>query len=527
MWSRIAFVASVILLMGTVPSCSSPTVPSPTASTVDADEMVGRPADRSEASEGASPRRGELWYHLVPREASLKIHLRLIEPASTTTLFLPGSWAGHDDFADRISVEGAYGPEGTLAFSVDRGQGRIDVEAGDSDWLELSYVVDTAEKRPPKNRFVPWSTDEAFFAYAPTFLVLPGARIARSMRDIPVEIHAPSHWDLIATWPLASQQLDGDNRQISGFVAEDIRALRDAFVGGGQQWTSHEQSLSDAELTLTLGGDFAVDEQALLEATAELTANYVERFGGYHQVAGLILPLPADASNRRHGSGRRGGFVLEIPTDHPLDDDLLLLIAHEAFHMWNGHRLIPDADARSQTIWFMEGVTHYVALKTLSNLGLVDDRFVRSELAQAGQFYRRNPLVTGGEVRSVDRTRLPYDRGLLIAVAIDVSLRKYSGGELAVEDWLSTLLSPEYIEEARAYDLDVLRAALADLVDDVATEPLDRYDALVYGEQTIPVGHLFRQMGLHYLDASGDDTARLLPMDGEASTYEALFRSPE
>ncbi len=510
---------AVIAVALSLTGCSSPA-----PSVLGEDEFVGRPASAPRTGEAPAPRHGALWYRIEPHPSKLRVHLRLLDPPPTATFFLPGPWAGHDDFADRITIESAHGPDTALPLTIDHDEGRLDVEAGDVDWAELTYRVDTESARDPSNRFSPWSYDEAFFAYAPTILVLPSAHIADQLLDIPVEVHSPAAWTVAATWPLARHDVDEQRHSsMTGFVAEDIRSLRDAFVSGGLHWERLDAPLPDGELTLTLAGDFTLDSQALMEATTTLTGEYVERFGDHHRISGLILPLDTDNPNARQGSGRRGGFVLEIPTDHPLDEYLLLLMAHEAFHMWNGHSLVPDADSRSDTKWFMEGVTHYVALKTLSQLGLVSERFVRRELARTGQFYLRNPLVSGGTVRPVDRARLPYDRGVLIALAIDRALLEYTDGTLEVEDWIDVLLSPGFADEARAYDSATLRNALDRLVGDVAIEPLHRYDDLVRRDETIDVAGLFHELGLHFLTASGGHSARLLPIDARTAPYETIF----
>ena len=523
-----AALCSVLLLglwivVASVPaltSCSSP----PTA-TVGDDEFVGHPGDNPETTDSPPPRHGAIWYRIEILDDGLSIRIRLLEPPSTATFFMPGPWAGDDEHDRRITIEEAVGSHAAdaLPISVDAESGRIDIDTDGDDWLELSYRVSTEARDHRSHRFAPWHDDSGLFAYGPTIFVLPSSGLAGQLRDIPVELHAPPDWTLSATWPAERRGQNRGDRNTAGFVAEDIRELRDAFVAAGASWTQYETTWSDAALRMTLTADFEFPGHRLHSATAELARAYLDRFGHYNQLSALVTT----SDDGLRGTGRRGGFVLEVPADHEMDDALLILLAHEAFHMWNGHRLVPDADAEDDTRWFKEGLTHYIGIKTLARLGLIDDRSVREELARATQFYMHNPIVAGGNIRAIDRTRLPYDRGLLIALALDVALYEQTGGQLEVEDWITAMLAPEFADDAAGYDPAFLRERLRDATGDEAGPILDRYDALLRSERAVDTGRLFERLGLHYLDPRPGDDARLLPLDGDATVFDALFNSPD
>lgn len=489
------------------------------------DEFVGRPADAPRTSEGPPSRPGEMWYHIEPQNRELTVNIRLLDPPATTTFFLPGPWANHDGFDELITIDEAHGPntQTALPMTIDRGAGRIDIETDDRDWVELSYRVGLPAGADADNPFVPWSKSDQFFAYAPTILVLPSAGIATELRDIPIEVHTPDGWTVSSTWSRERVEDIGANQQVVGFVAEDIRSLRDAYIGAGRHWNGLTAADSDRVVRLTCTTDFAFEDEQLLDAVSRITDYYVEEFSTYEEISAIAVAADDDAS--LGGTGRRGGFVLEIPQDHPLDDALLTLTAHEAFHMWNGHQLVPASDSRDETRWFKEGLTHYVAVKTLARHDLIDASAVRDEFARAGQYYLDNPVITGGRIRPIDRSRLPYDRGLLVALALDVALYEYTDGRLTIEDWIATLLAEPYARDARSYDPGLLRESFRAFTRQYGLGPARRYDELVSHKQTIDVRTLYRKIGLHFIETEDDGPARLLPIEGQTALFDALFHS--
>ncbi len=492
--------------------------------TVGDDEFVGRPAETTaEPAEAPSPLHGTLWYRLEPGDEVITIHLRLMEPPSETTFFLPGPWAERDDFDERIRLDHAHGPgdDTPLPLTVDRDQGRIDVATGDREWVELIYHVETDPRGSGENRFTPWHDDDAFFAYAPTILILPSAAIAHRLRDIPVELHVPANWTVASTWTQKRDGVDG-NRRIAAYLADDIRTLRDAYVGAGDDWRQLESTPTGRPMRLTLTGEFDFDDNEVRNASTELLREYLRQFGLYDEVSAIVHPVD-DSPDNFHGAGRHGGFVLEIPPDSSLDDALLILIAHEALHMWNGHQLVPKPDIEDETQWFKEGLTHYVALKTLARLDLVDTAAIRDELARAAHYYVHNPLVAGGQIRTIDRTRFPYDRGLLIGLVLDAALLQATGGRIEIEDWFRLLLDASVAESNHRYDPEMLRDTFRRLTADFGDEPMRQYDRFVRAGRPLDVHRIFDELGLHFLAAEPDEKARVLPIDDESEPFEQIF----
>ncbi len=499
-----------LIVVASLLACSSsnPSQPGP-------DELVGHPEATATQSDAPPRSTGTFWVHLTPEPTHLDVRLRLLTPPKHTTFFLPDQWAGIDDLGDQIEIKAARTDTGPLPIEIDGPNQRIELRPGEAQWVDIHYRVVT-QSSPSSSAFHPWSSDAAFFAFGPTILLLPSASIARSLRDIPIEVDLPEGWQVATTWPSA----DPETVSPHTFIAPDLQALRDAYIGAGDQWEAHLTRLDDRPMHWVFSDGFAFDHQRLMDDARPLLEAYLHQFGYYDQFSALLKPLANESSDPLRGTGRHGGFVLHLAPSTSLDDDLRILLAHEALHMWNGHLVVPAADARSDVQWFKEGVTHYIAIKTLARLELIEPSTLRRELATAAQFYRHNPLVTGGPARPIDHTRLPYDKGLLIAADLDRALWQASDGKLQIEDWLKALLQPPFKEASRHYDLNLLRESFFWLTDSYPHLHA-HYRHLL--NTSLDIERIFRDMGLHYLEARPDRPARVSPIDDPDAAYPHLF----
>ncbi len=448
--------------------------------------------------------------------------------AAAHLLFLPGQWAGRSDYAQDISIQGAHGPDGPLAFTISRSEGRIDVESSDEQWVQLDYAVELRRRKADLERFHPRYFDRVLFAYGPAFLILPSEQISSQVRDIPIEVRAPSSWHMLATWKQvqarASHAVEGAT--VHGYLAATPGALRDAFIAAGPGLHLEHPATGAHASNLTVGFDpaVAVDRGRFSARIAQLLGAYRQRFGDVGPVSAYVRAISGGSQERR-GVGRRGGFVVEIPADQPLDDQALLLLAHEAFHLWNGHFLTPQPAAERQTRWFKEGITHYMAIKTLASLGLFSRSDVLRELSRSASYYERNPAARGQRSTQTDRARLPYDRGVLLGVGLDAMLLRGSQGRIGLQDWVARLLARRR-RGGGLYDAADLRAALVEVSGSPSSPAVKLWDTYVAGAKTLDPSTIFDLAGLHWLDRGQQEGSRLLPVKRANSPFHKMFPQP-
>jgi predicted metalloprotease with PDZ domain len=510
--------------------------------------MVGRAP-----KPGSRTRHGVLWYQIEASPQELLVHIRLLDPPERTAFFLPTQWAGHADYARAIGIRGARTPDGPTPYTIDRAAGRIDVKSDDARWIQLDYSVELVRRADGRGRFHPRFIDQVLFAYGPAFLVLPSDQIISEMRDILIEVRAPSDWKMLSTWTRlkSTPSTTVKGATVHGFVAETPAALRDAFLAAGARIkierrsgeTGPREASQQGDSAITVGFDPAleVDRAHFSRRVAQILGAYRDGFGDLGAVTAYVRRAPG-AEQERRGVGRRGGFVVEIPAGDSqasaqkdsthgnppqknLSDPILLLLAHEAFHLWNGHYLTPSPAAEPETRWFKEGVTHYMAVKTLAELGLFSRDDVLRELSKSAAYYMRNPAArraTEDRATPTDRARLPYDRGVLLALAIDTFLAEHSDGRIGVHDWIARLLQT-MASRRQDYDLGHLRAAFIEVARSIDAPAPQFWSARVAGPAHLNPAQIFRRAGLHWLHSPQQNRSRLLPLKMPQSPFPRLF----
>jgi predicted metalloprotease with PDZ domain len=451
--------------------------------------------------------------------------VRLLEPPPTASFFLPTSPPPERRTTPGLQVGEAIGPEGSVAAERVVSANRIDIKSRDAPWVEFRYRLNLESAARASHPLAPVVDGSTRLLYMPSILAVPSAQLVRGLRDIPVELHLPSTWRATTTWRSLGTQPSGaePSRNVHGYLADDFRELRDAYLAAGPDLTSITRHSGRHRVEITFGPEFTSGQSAVADAIVPLLAFYRRQFGHLGPVSAFVQARSPNGSKAIHGQGRRGGFVVSMPPGPP-DRSALLLLAHEAFHLWNGHRIVPSPAAEPQTRWFKEGVTHYIALKALYALGIYQRRDVLDEIARAAYLYRRNPAARrGAEADAADRQRLPYDRGLLLGLGLDAALTEASRGEIGIEHWFRRLLRQRHGGPDRLVDTDSLKAAFSEVAPQACGRCRTLWNRHIGEEAPLDLEAIFAHGGLHLLEGSSLEQTRLLPVDKAALPFDAYF----
>lgn len=129
-------------------------------------------------------------------------------------------------------------------------------------------------------------------------------------------------------------------------------------------------------------------------------------------VAVFIFNAPFDA-DYKHGFARPNGIVLQMGKNAASRAaDRRLLIAHELFHLFNGENITFDPHDYAQTAWFREGVTQFIALKTLLKLSYLTRDQILEQLSDSLQ---NHPSLHDD----------PYTHGVFLSLPIEQQWQRF------------------------------------------------------------------------------------------------------
>ncbi len=200
------------------------------------------------------------------------------------------------------------------------------------------------------------------------------------------------------------------------------------------------------------------------------------------------------------------------------------LCSHEYFHLWNVKRITPEKfvpyDLRAEThtglLWVFEGITSYYDHLVLVRSGLITEKSYLEHLARAitrltrsrgrfrqtleessfnawTHFYQQNENSSNAIVSY-------YTKGSLVALALDLTIRKDTGGKKSLDDVMLECWS-RYGDSAEGMPergVESVARAVSGL------ELADFFERFVRGTTDLPLQGLLREVGviLHMRPAS-------------------------
>ncbi len=226
------------------------------------------------------------------------------------------------------------------------------------------------------------------------------------------------------------------------------------------------------------------------------------------------------------------------------------LVAHEFFHAWNVKRIRPDAlgpfdyenENYTKLLWVAEGGTAYYENILLRRAGLMSDRELlngkasmikqlqerpgrfETSLEEASQdawikYYRPDENAVNNQISY-------YDKGEIVSMMLDISIRTASGGTKSYDDVLRYLYT-EFFKKGKNYSPEDFQKAV-ELAAGKSME--DFFSKYVRGREEIDFAGIVRGIGLDlaisdagkgkaYLGATtGDENGRLMVRSITAGT---------
>ena len=309
----------------------------------------------------------------------------------------------------------------------------------------------------------------AFLHSPAVFAHVPALRA----RPVEIVVEPPAGYG----WALASA-LDGGAVAAAAdryrLTAPDVDALYDAPIHlGHTEAISFDVDGVPFELVLwgarVPGGAFTVGR--LAEDLAAIAADHAARMGGpsgkpclpFARYTFIVMFTADGYGGLEHRTSSANMYHPAALATRKHYEGLIELLSHELFHAWNGKRIAPSALARfdygreayTRCLWVMEGITSHYDRWSLRTSGRIT---VKSFFDKVLDDWVRLQAVPGRGHHSLEQASFDawiklykpdesnlnstvsyYLKGGLAALALDLEIRRRSGGARSLDDVMRRL----------------------------------------------------------------------------------------
>jgi predicted metalloprotease with PDZ domain len=258
--------------------------------------------------------------------------------------------------------------------------------------------------------------------------------------------------------------------------------------------------------------DVVRDTKTIIETEARF-------FGGgvpYDHYTFLWLVTPKNRGGLEHRTSTTLTVTPNLFEDRKGYLDVLSLVAHEFFHLWNVKRIRPqglfpyryEEENYTRLLWWFEGATSYFDWRVLRLAGLctVDEylEHLADEIARLEDTPGRIAQATSeasfdawiklyrADENTVNSTVSYYLKGEIVCALLDVEVRARTGGQRGLDDVLGELWRA-YGAEERPVPEDGMPAVFERVVGQSMTDVLSPW---VDGRAELPIDAVLAKVGL-------------------------------
>jgi predicted metalloprotease with PDZ domain len=428
-----------------------------------------------------------LRYDIVFQPGAVQVGVCLPGTDADSAAFELGEWAGVRTFGDNVAEIAAADAAGNALPVVRRETGRWVVQAGARRPFRLAYTILYAKPSfmgtDEGGQFQPTLFDTWAFLWGQAYVVRP-ASDALAALPVRVAVDAGPYRTAHASWGADT-------------VLADVDALRNTALAAGD-FRRQVRDVQGVPITFLAQGAWPFADDAFADAVQRVLGVQVATIGSYPTDRLTVILLPG-LPNSAGGTVVKDAVVVypRPEVDVPHDAWALGLIGHEHFHLWTGEVAYPAEDVpEGEVKWFSEGFTDYYADLTLLRAGVLDEAGLVARINDRIRDYLANPHARTATTAvlaerywaSQDYNRLPYVKGALVALLMDLRIRHASGGARSLDDFMRAVF---------ANGAPYRPADLQRMLEETTGMDWDGFmDAYVYGAGELPVLGVCAEVGM-------------------------------
>jgi len=457
--------------------------------------------------------REPIVYHVAmesPEAHEFQIEMRVpaLPERETVEIAFP-AWAP-GSYMIRDFVRHVYGLEVTDGAGRPLGPERLDkqrwrVPSGGAPFVVRYRVF--AFEQSVRTSFL--DGDHAYWNGTSLFFAVDG----ETTRPCDVSVAAPDGWTISTALPRVRRS----RQPTPTFSASGYDELVDSpFEVGTHRVLRFRAAGADFELALF--GRTNADETRLVDILRRVVTTTADMFGGlpFDRYVFIVHALPVATGGLEHHASVTmdiAGLSFEEEKGYVRFADLA---AHEFFHVWNVKRLHDPVlgpfdygrESYTRLLWFHEGFTDYLANVIILWAGVIDDKAFWRWITEDWPRYaarpgrKETPLAELSFEAWIKQYKPAdnyfnnavsyYEKGLWVGMALDLELRRATGGRRGLPDLFRRLWDRAGHREAAVTEADVREAARA-----VGGRSFDAFfERYVHGTDDPPLPALWRQAGL-------------------------------
>ncbi len=371
------------------------------------------------------------------------------------------------DFARNVSQFTATSGAASLPFQkIDKSTWRVTTNGSTNVRVNYQVYADNLS-----GEYSQLNDQHAFLDGAGIYMYVVGAK----QYPVSLSITPPDNWMVLSSaGELGETEFEFPNYDR---MADELVQLGKFFV--------YKFDAGDTKITVSvLNNSDREPMNAFLDQITPIARTTVDMLG----------PLDADRftffyhflPDTRNTTGMEHLNCFQISRNHDLEEDnwksdlTPWITAHEFVHAWNVKRLRPKGlgpfdyskEVYTPLLWFAEGCTNYLADLIMARSGAWSQDDLYEWLADRIQLYRSQP---GAFERSAEQASFDawldtppagvewnpqhvwidyYLKGEMIALCIDMEIRKRTNNRYAFEDWVKRLYKRFYLDaETESYYL--------------------------------------------------------------------------
>ncbi len=334
---------------------------------------------------------------------------------------------------------------------------------------------------------VAYKTSEGLFFTGYSLFVVPDIPSLGDVKDVSVHFTLPKNWKVSTSWGKTSKPNDF-------IVNNDLRFLLNNCIFVGSHY-EREIKIGDFELLFALGNSMKVSENDFIDLMKPIIEATTKVFGGSPKKKYLIVVNESNVIT--DGSAFRTSFsqIIKGKVNKNNRTTWGRIMAHETIHLWNGHTVIP----KEQEEWFKEGFTDYLTTILLTRTKIIDEpsfykcfENVITKYNIIRDLLQNKVSIQESGINKNQNRYLVYGGGALVALGLDIEIRKATNNEKGLDDLFAGLYS-QYGKTNTPYEL----ANVITIANQVAGKNLKPFfDDYVTGTKRIPVTEYLADMGL-------------------------------